>query len=304
MGCRDWKITTKIIWFLFFLLCFVPTALGSTYQHFYYQLRTTAGGVAPGVQVRIYSPGTNTPFTVFSNITGTTVKPQPLLSDSLGWIDFFVGDSVVDILFQGGTIPTMKLVNVTLSALATAGVLTVPNGGTGANSFTLNTVLLGNGTLPIKTSSVGLANQVFRVPNAGGQPDFGAINLSSSAAVTGVLPTANGGTGTTSGTALVVKEVDGSPSVSGVNTIRVSNSTLTNDGGGQVTVVTGGGGGGGNGWTDDGTVVRLTTATDQVGVGTASPTGKLEINGTGVDSDAAQLRVTNDATGGQFGPSL
>jgi len=45
------------------------------------------------------------------------------------------------------------------------------------------------------------------------------------------------------GGSLTVKEVDGSPSVSSVDTIVVSNGTLTDDGGGQVTVTTGGGGG-------------------------------------------------------------
>src|SRR3989338_7269390 len=37
--------------------------------------------------------------------------------------------------------------------------------------------------------------------------------------------------------------------------------------------------GGGSGWTDDGTVVRLTTVTDWVGIGTASPNEQLEITG-------------------------
>ena len=45
------------------------------------------------------------------------------------------------------------------------------------------------------------------------------------------------------GGSLTVKEVDGSPSVSSVDTIVVSNGTLTDDGGGQVTITTGGGGG-------------------------------------------------------------
>jgi len=44
---------------------------------------------------------------------------------------------------------------------------------------------------------------------------------------------------------LIVKEADGSPGVTKVRTIVVSNGTLTNDGGGQVTLTTGGGGGGG-----------------------------------------------------------
>jgi hypothetical protein len=43
------------------------------------------------------------------------------------------------------------------------------------------------------------------------------------------------------GGSLTVEEVDGSPSVSSVETIVVSNGTLTDDGGGQVTVTTGGG---------------------------------------------------------------
>jgi hypothetical protein len=38
--------------------------------------------------------------------------------------------------------------------------------------------------------------------------------------------------------------------------------------------------GGASGWTDDGTTVRLTTASDNVGIGTASPSAKLEVNGT------------------------
>lgn len=44
------------------------------------------------------------------------------------------------------------------------------------------------------------------------------------------------------GSALTVREVDGSPSVGNVDTILVSNGTLTDDGGGQVTITTGGGG--------------------------------------------------------------
>ena len=41
-----------------------------------------------------------------------------------------------------------------------------------------------------------------------------------------------------------VKEADGTPNVSGVTTIVVSNGTLTDDGSNQVTIQTGGGGGG------------------------------------------------------------
>ena len=45
--------------------------------------------------------------------------------------------------------------------------------------------------------------------------------------------------------------------------------------------------GGGNGWVDDGTVVRLETSSDSVGIGTYHPAEKLDVNG--------NLRVYNNA---------
>ena len=55
---------------------------------------------------------------------------------------------------------------------------------------------------------------------------------------TAVTSTSGGGGG---GSSLTVEEQDGVPSVSPVNTIRVSNGTLTDEGGGVVSIVTGGG---------------------------------------------------------------
>ena len=53
-----------------------------------------------------------------------------------------------------------------------------------------------------------------------------------------------GGGGSGSSDWLTIKEVDGNPTVGSVQTIVVSNGTLTDDGGGQVTISTGGGGSG------------------------------------------------------------
>lgn len=50
---------------------------------------------------------------------------------------------------------------------------------------------------------------------------------------------------------LTVKEVDGSPSVTNVTEIKVTNGTLTDNGGGSVSITTGGGGGGGISTTED-----------------------------------------------------
>ncbi|MCL6480302.1 MAG: hypothetical protein K6U02_01110 [Firmicutes bacterium] len=73
----------------------------------------------------------------------------------------------------------------------TTGTLPVGRGGTGATDFTTNGVLLGSGTGSLTATAAGTANQVLRVPSAGGAPAFGAINLSSPAAVAGTLPEAN-----------------------------------------------------------------------------------------------------------------
>lgn len=85
-------------------------------------------------------------------------------------------------------------VYATSTSALTTGTLPVTAGGTGAATLTSNGVLLGNGTSAI-TAATGTANQVLRIPGAGGAPAFGAIDISQSASVTGILPVANGGTG-------------------------------------------------------------------------------------------------------------
>lgn len=51
-------------------------------------------------------------------------------------------------------------------------------------------------------------------------------------------------------------------------------------------------------WTDDGTVVRLTTNTDNVGVGNSTPTTKLDV--TGSINTSAGFRVANTAVAGTY----
>ena len=99
---------------------------------------------------------------------------------------------------------------------ALTGTVGVTSGGTGLTSgtsggipyfnsattmassaaLTANGVVLGGGAGGAPTSTAaGAANSVLRVPAGGGAPVFGAIDLTSTAAVTGSLPVANGGTG-------------------------------------------------------------------------------------------------------------
>ena len=58
-----------------------------------------------------------------------------------------------------------------------------------------------------------------------------------------------------------------------------SNITLTTTAASDTITIAATGGGGGGGWTDDGSTVRLTTAGDDVGVGTATANEKLTVDG-------------------------
>lgn len=90
------------------------------------------------------------------------------------------------------------------------------------------------------------------------------------------------------GASLTVKETDGSPLVTNVNTIIVTTGTLTDNGGGEVSIVTGGGAGGGS--TDlqqaydngDGTIASTSAKPVQVGdltaTGTVLITGSITVN--------------------------
>ena len=96
-----------------------------------------------------------------------------------------------------------KLATITtpgkVSSSAVTGTVSVSNGGTGSASLANNGILVGAGSLPVSTVT-GSQYQVLQA-GASGAPTFGALNLSQSAAVTGTLSTANGGTGAASAAA-------------------------------------------------------------------------------------------------------
>lgn len=109
-------------------------------------------------------------------------------------------------------------------------------------------------------------------------------------------------TGVTKPTSLTVEEIDGSPTVPNVNTIKVSNGTLTDDGGGVVTVITGGGGGSII-VTDGVTTVNPTTTIDFTSGATVTDggggTAEIAIAGGGVPAGSTGEVQFNDA--GAFG---
>lgn len=78
-----------------------------------------------------------------------------------------------------------------------ATTVAVTAGGTGNESFTDNGILYGDGTNALDVTAAGTQYQVLQA-GAGGVPEFGAVQIGQSAAVSGQLAIANGGTNASS----------------------------------------------------------------------------------------------------------
>jgi hypothetical protein len=102
-------------------------------------------------------------------------------TDSIDIASTYVGQSTITTL---GTITTGTWDATTVAVTA---------GGTGVESFTDNGIVYGNGTNALDVTAAGTQYQVLQA-GSGGVPEFNAVNLAQSAAVTGQLPIANGGT--------------------------------------------------------------------------------------------------------------
>lgn len=103
-------------------------------------------------------------------------------ADSVDIASTYVGQSSITTL---GTISTGTWNGSTVG---------VGYGGTGVTSFTSNGIVFGNGSSALNVTNAGSQYEVLQA-GAGGTPVFGALNLAQSAAVTGQLAIANGGTG-------------------------------------------------------------------------------------------------------------
>ncbi|MDG0818099.1 tail fiber domain-containing protein [Bdellovibrio svalbardensis] len=227
-----------------------------------------------------------------------------------------------------GTYPNPSLNTVTvakggtgLTAGTSGGIPYFNSATTMASSaaLTANGVLLGGGAGGSPTAtSAGAAYQPLRVPSGGGAPSFGAIDISQAAAVTGILPIANGGTGASALAANRLIGTNGTGTVQQAVTCAL-NQILSFDGSGNYGCynvgaiysgfVNGGNsfGGASNIGNNDNfdlniktnNLTRMTVqAGGNVGIGTATPTNILDISSTNTNNSSAP--ATRDLTGIKF----
>lgn len=144
---------------------------------------------------------------------GTVVRGDLIVGNSTPHWARLAKDASNLVLINDGTDTKWGKVNLASTSYVT-GVTPPANGGTGLASGTSGGILAFTGTTTIASSALlplngvmigggvgavpsgtaaGTANQAFRVPGAGGTPGFGAIDLASTSAVTGVLAVTNGG---------------------------------------------------------------------------------------------------------------
>jgi len=191
--------------------------------------------------------------------------------------------------------------NATTLSYALTTPVTVPNGGTGAGSFTAHGVMLGEGTSALSVTAVGTNGQVLLGTSAADPtwvtPTAGTgLSITTNAttlqyALSTPVTAANGGTGVGSPTAHTLPVAEGSSAFNflgpltngqlligstGADPVAAtltagSNVTITN-GAGTITIASSGGGGGGLTWNDESTSFSAAATNGYFVTGTASAT--------------------------------
>jgi hypothetical protein len=136
--------------------------------------------------------GNGSGYTLATLTAGTGVT----VTSGSGTITVAADSSALVTSFSGGT-TGLTPSSPSHGAVVLGGTLVVSNGGTGLTTATLNGVVYGNGTSAMGVTAAGTQYQVLQA-GSGGVPQFGAVALNQSSAVSGVLPTTNGGTGLSS----------------------------------------------------------------------------------------------------------
>jgi hypothetical protein len=197
---------------------------------------------------------------------------------------------------QGGTGLTSfaganRAVYTTSTTAITTGTLPTAAGGTGLTAFTsVGGLLYSSSTSAIGQLAPGTSGLPLLSAGTGNVPAYGALNINSSA-VTGILPTANGGTGTSSSTGSGALVLATSPTLVAPNLGTPSYIALTNATGLSLatavsgTLATGNGGTGLTTFTSGGAVYATSTSVLTTGTlpVTAGGTGVTTSTGSGAN---------------------
>lgn len=285
---------------------FVSSTTGNNYFNVF-----TGGTAAANERFRITGAGnvgigTTSPGRVFS------VEGSSLLGNS-ATAGFFVATSTATSTSLFGGIQALRIQTNTIEATSTAAnslfaggflsqasstikggltlptALTVANGGTGA--ATLTGLLQGNGTGAVTAvSDSSTVGQVIRVTGASTYA-WGALSLSTAAAITGTLPVGNGGTGQVSFSAGNLLYGSAANGISNVATTSVTCSGSTSCtafsaiGASPITISSTGGG-------------TISTTSEIVAPQVVYATGKSTVASVGTSTQSAGLGVTFGGTSG------
>jgi len=156
-------------------------------------------------------------------LDGVTVTNTGVVLTLPTTADTIVGRATTDTLTNKSISgSTNTLTNIPASSALT-GQVGVANGGTGVATLTTNGIPFGNGTSAVGVTAAGSQYQCLQA-GSGGTPAFGAVQLNQSAAVSGSLAVANGGTG---GTTQATARTGLGAAASGANSDITSLSGLT-----------------------------------------------------------------------------
>jgi len=192
----------------------------------------------------------------FKNAAGV-VKLLASNSGSLGTVTSVdVSGGTTGLTTSGGPITSSGTITL-------AGTLGVANGGTGATTFTANGVVYGNTTSALLVTAAGTTGQVL-VGNTGGAPSWATLSgigvTSFSAGTTGLTPnTATTGVVTLAGTLGVANGGTGTATAFTAGSVVFAGASGV--------------------YTQDNANFFWDNANDRLGIGTATPSGKLHING-------------------------
>lgn len=169
------------------------------------------------------SPGTNGYVLATS---GAGANPSWVIQTQYNSANVTITGGTINGTTIGNTVPaagTFTTLSATTS-LTLTNPLTVPNGGTGAVSFTNKGVLYGNGTAAIAATAAGTTGQAL-LGNTATAPSWGQVDLTTT--VTGVLPAPNGGTGFPSYTTGDILYADTSSTLARLNDVATGNALIS-----------------------------------------------------------------------------